>query len=114
MHNRKKPVVPPSEAEVNAMREKTAMYKSLVQVVLTKKMQKDMSLETLSLVGKLLKLNPDFYSLWNMRREILFFHYPDLVTASPSNKFDLPDIRDVELQVSADGIRKNPKSCMLA
>eukprot|EP01040_Poterioochromonas_malhamensis_P021419 gene21419-25837_t len=110
MHNRKKPDAPPSEAETKALKEKTFMYKSLVDVVLQKKHVKDKSVETLTLVGKLLKLNPDFYSLWNMRREILLESFPSLATASPEAKLDLPDVRDVELQISADGIRRNPKS----
>lgn len=110
MHNRKKPDAPPSESEVKALAEKTFMYKSLVDVVLQRKQAKDKSPETLILVGKLLKLNPDFYSLWNMRREILLEIYPEIATANPDNKLDNPSIRDVELQISADGIRRNPKS----
>lgn len=114
MHNRKKPDAPPSEAEVNALREKTIKYKTLVDMILNKRKQGNRSAETLVLVGKLIQINPDFYSLWNMRREILFSLYPVLVDASPERRFDNNAVRDAELSISADGIRRNPKACKIS
>jgi geranylgeranyl transferase type-2 subunit alpha len=113
MHNRKKPTAPPTDAEVSALKEKTSMYRTLVDMVLTKKREKDSSQETLVLVGKLLKLNPDFYSLWNMRKEILLIQYPQLNDASVQHKVELNEVRELELQISADGIRRNPKACKI-
>lgn len=111
MHNRKKPGAPPSEAEVNALKEKTTKYKALVDMILLKRINGDKSTETLVLVGKLVQINPDFYSLWNMRRDILFSLYPVLIEASPENRFGNTTVRDTELSISADGIRRNPKAC---
>ena len=111
MHNRKKPDAPPSESEVKALKEKSVMYKSLVHLIFTKRREKDYSNESMTILGKVLRLNPDFYSLWNYRREILLAQLSGLQDANPQQKIQNDDIRDIELQVSAEGIKRNPKSC---
>ena len=112
MHNRKKPEAPPTENEVKALKEKSSMYKSLVGLIFSKRKEKDYSPETMLITGKVLRLNPDFYSLWNFRREILISQIPELETVIANNvKIKNDEIRDIELQVSAEGITRNPKSC---
>jgi geranylgeranyl transferase type-2 subunit alpha len=111
MHNRKKPDHEPTELEKKVLRDKANIYSSLVSVIWEKRRLADHSLDTLTVLNKVLTSNPDFYSLWNFRREILFTLYPDLKTLSDGEKVDLPEAREVELNVTAMAIRKNPKSC---
>lgn len=114
MHNRKKLDRPPSDAEVAALQKKSQTYASLVGIIFERRKQSDRSADTLGLIGKMLRNNPDFYSLWNYRREILQDMHPALVECTRSSTFngeaaDL--IRDEEMGLSAEGIAKNPKSC---
>jgi hypothetical protein len=112
MHNRKKLDRPLSENELKAIRDKCTTYQNLVDLIFAKRKAQDLTVETLDLVGKMLMLNPDFYSLWNFRREILFHQYPDLpVLVAKAERCQNADLRDKELKISAEGIRKNPKSC---
>lgn len=114
MHNRKKLDRPPSDAEIAALQKKKQTYGSLVSIIFARRKQEDNSQDTLDLIGKMLCNNPDFYSLWNMRREILFKMNPTLQEANTENKYcgdNANAIRDQEMNLSADGIRKNPKSC---
>jgi geranylgeranyl transferase type-2 subunit alpha len=115
MHNRKKLDRPPTDAEVAALEKKTQTYASLVSIIFQRRAAKDMTAETLSLVGKLIKNNPDFYSLWNFRREILLHMNTGLQECTNQQKYNASnanDLRDDELNLSAEGILRNPKSCM--
>src|SRR5690349_1527593 len=76
MHNRKKSTQPPSEAEVAALKKKAFTYQSLINIIFERRQQNDKSPETFELIGKLLKMNPDFYTLWNYRKEILIHNIP--------------------------------------
>lgn len=114
MHNRKKLERPPTEAETAALQKKTQTYASLVSIIFERRSQGDKSADTLNLVGKMIRNNPDFYTLFNFRREILYDMYPQLVESGPGNKYNgnnADQIRDEELTLSADGIVRNPKSC---
>lgn len=114
MHNRKKSTIPSGENELKAIKEKCTMYKSLVDILIQRKNSFDYTFDSLALTGKMLKLNPDFYSLWNYRRNILQSLHPQLSQINGSSqKLDNEEIKQLELAVTADGIRKNPKSCML-
>lgn len=62
----------------------------------------------------MLRNNPDFYTLFNFRREILQDMYPQLIESGYEKKYrgdNADQIRDEELTLSADGIVRNPKSC---
>lgn len=111
MHNRRKPDFPPTEAEKLALREKGDMYKSLVDLIFQKKKHNDHTKETLIIIGRVLKLNPDIYSLWNYRREILIDLYPNLILIK-EEKYDNQELASEELKLTAEAIRKNPKSCI--
>lgn len=116
MHGRKKVAGGPSEAELSALDQKAATYSSLVSILFGKRKSGDHSPDVLDLLSKMLKSNPDFYSLWNYRREVLLSQYSDLgLKESAANGDKIPSsigsaIRDKELELTADGIRKNPKS----
>jgi geranylgeranyl transferase type-2 subunit alpha len=113
MHNRKKPERQPTEAEQQALKDKAHVYKSLVSILWEKRKQHDHSLETLAVLSKLLTSNPDFYSLWNFRREVLVTLYPGLQAFLSDGKIKNSEARDVELNITAMAIRRNPKSCKL-
>ena len=104
MHNRKKLSTSPTEAETSASRAKYAAYQQLVTVLLEAKQKKDYSTETFALTSKILKLNPDFYTFWNYRREIILSN----LKSPDANR---NEIRDEELDLSCEGIKKNPKAC---
>jgi hypothetical protein len=114
MHNRKKLDRPPTEAEISALQKKTQTYASLVSILFDRRKNGDKSAETLTLVGKMLGNNPDFYTLYNFRREILYNMYPQLEECGEGKKYsggNANEIRDAEMKLSADGIMRNPKSC---
>jgi len=152
MHNRKKQVKPLTDNEIANLNKKCMMYESLVNILFErrdhhKKEQEEYTMETLALTKKMLSNNPDFYTLWNFRREILYELYPSLrsssslsssLLAASTNELDelnlattttsamlsslststsielIHDrnkIRDEELELSTEGIKRNPKSC---
>jgi geranylgeranyl transferase type-2 subunit alpha len=61
--------------------------------------------EILSLSAKLIDLNPDFYSLWNFRREILI----QQKTTQQLQEETMKSAMETELAVSTRGLNKNPK-----
>lgn len=73
-----------------------------------------MSAESLDLTAKMLKTNPDIYSLWNYRREILKELHNAIglsdTTSSPIPATSGSSILAPELHLSAECIKKNPKS----
>jgi hypothetical protein len=70
MHNRKKLDRAPTVEEIAAVQKKTRTYASLVSNVLERRRTQDNSAETLALIEKMLSSSPDFYTLYNFRREI--------------------------------------------
>eukprot|EP01038_Epipyxis_sp_PR26KG_P010803 gene10803-14502_t len=111
MHGRKKIDRVPTEQEIAALTKKRDTYGQLVKIIFERKLNNDYTLETLELTGKLLKINPDFYTLWNYRREILLTVFPNVLKERNSESSDeINDIKSRELQLSAEGIQKNPKS----
>jgi hypothetical protein len=151
MHNRKKQVKPLTDNEIATLNKKCMMYESLLNILFErrdhhKKEQEEYTVETLALTKKMLSNNPDFYTLWNFRREILYELYPSLRSSSSSSSsllaastneldaltlatatasaslslststsieliHDRSKIRDEELELSTEGIKRNPKSC---
>ena len=113
MHGRKKLDKPPSESELTNLQRKTDLYSQTVTSVLTRKKLNDFSSESFELTAKVLKSNPDFYSIWNFRKEILISMLPELSTSVEDRhqRLSNDEIRDLELKMSEDCIRKNPKSC---
>lgn len=113
MHGRKKPTQPSSEAELTAIQRKAVQISALYGDLIMKKNDKNVTTESLELTAKILRTNPDFYSAWNYRREILMAVTTSLSLTPRLNgdKLSIPDLTETELQLSEDCIKKNPKSC---
>lgn len=116
MHGRKKSLVPPSQTEIDAIKRKMGIFTSLVDVIFERKATNNFSEETLGLTSKLLASFPDFYSMWNFRREILISLHNKSIGMSNNPTELIPkslgqSLRDEELALSSECIKKNPKSC---
>jgi geranylgeranyl transferase type-2 subunit alpha len=71
MHGRKKTGVTPSKEFLDAQQAKIESYEKIVELITQYRTAKVYDKDALFLVGKVLRSNPDYYSLWNYRREIL-------------------------------------------
>jgi len=80
---------------------KIGKYVALKDAVLAKRSTQALDEEAYQLSAKLLEINPDFYSLWNYRRDILnhFFETKPKEQLAP-----------VELKLTEAALMKNPKS----
>jgi len=105
MHGRKKTARAPSEEEVELQRSKAETYSKLSAAVLTMRRESGSGTidrqSALDLTGKMIAMNPDFYSLWNIRREIL--------CPSADSRMETLNAKQ-ELLLSFEAILKNPKS----
>ena len=113
MHGRKKTSTVASDAEVAAIQRKAESLSETVQKFFELKKKGDKTDTTLEFTSKLLRINPDFYSVWNYRKEILIFNNASLsVTAEHKSQLIVDnDLREKELKLSEDCIKKSPKSC---
>jgi len=119
MHGRVRVSEAPS-AEVQAAQEKKARtYTELSRVLLQRRREGDLGSETKELIGKMLRSNPDFYTLWNYRREVLQSQCAAaglplaeaLAQRGASKVEGAGDLLvQAELSLTADCIKKNPKS----
>jgi geranylgeranyl transferase type-2 subunit alpha len=113
MHGRKKTLTVASDAELAAIQRKADSLSATVQTFFDFKKKGDKTDVALEFTAKLLKINPDFYSVWNYRKEILVFNKAALL-APAEDKSQLivdNDLREKELKLSEDCITKSPKSC---
>lgn len=107
----------------DGLRRKAAMFSQLCSVIDKSRTSGDKSEKSLQLTSKMLKMNPDCYSWWNYRREILIDLYEGegegslglLREAAKSEEAKVPasrgaQVRDKELQLTVETIMKNPKS----
>eukprot|EP01041_Mallomonas_annulata_P026344 gene26344-47629_t len=62
MHGRKKSLIPPSEAEIEAQEKKKNGYISLTKAIFDKREEYGEAESTMILSSKLLKQNPDVYT----------------------------------------------------
>ena len=111
MHGRKKSSESRSEAELTALKLKAESLAKTTEDVLTMKKEKLYTLGSLEVTGKILRSNPDFYSVWNYRKEILMSLSIDLSSSSGEHYHKDDTLRDQELKLSEDCIKRNPKSC---
>jgi hypothetical protein len=93
MHNRKKPDRARTAEEISAVQKKTWTYASLVSSLLERRRKRGNSAETLALIEKMLNNNPDFYTLYNFRREVLYDTYPQLTVCEEGNKYSAEDAK---------------------
>jgi hypothetical protein len=102
------------------MRRKAAMFSDLSAIIDKSHRNGEKSVDSLQLTSKMLVMNPDCYSWWNYRREILLHLYGNeadlgLALEAPASEQDkIPfnkgaDVRDQELKLTVDAIMKNPK-----
>ena len=113
MHGRKKTSTVASDAEVAAIQRKAESLLETVQKFFELKKKGDKTDTTLEFTSKLLRINPDFYSVWNYRKEIIIFNNASLLVPA-EHKSQLivdNDLREKELKLSEDCIKKSPKSC---
>ena len=76
------------EAKEKEREKKMKLYTSATARVFDKKQNKEYDQEALDLTGQLLSSNPDFYSLWNFRREILQFYKTSKTSEELQTTFD--------------------------
>ena len=60
-----------TEAHQRERAAKAAKYGKVVAAIRQRRAQKLHDVESLGLTSKILELNPEFYTLWNFRKEIL-------------------------------------------
>ena len=70
MHGRVKKGVQPTAEEAATKRAQVAKYITAKDLFLHRRQQHLVDDKTKDLTAKLIELNPDFYSLWNLRKEI--------------------------------------------
>ncbi|KAL1606823.1 Rab geranylgeranyltransferase [Paraconiothyrium brasiliense] len=82
-------------------------YKELVDLVSTKITERQYTLEVLGLLTKLLKQNPEYYTVWNHRRRVL----NALFRSGPAaeSKHDVYDLLQNDLQLTFALLRQYPK-----
>lgn len=115
MHGRVRKEKPPTESEIENDRKKSAMYNKLINIVFACRAKKEHNATILDLTSKVLKSNPDVYSIWNFRREILLELHSDslgITKGVPKVKISQDISKDVvaeELSLSTEAIKKNSK-----
>jgi geranylgeranyl transferase type-2 subunit alpha len=102
MHGRKKGSV------VATPQEKIDKYNKLKVVVLAKYKARVFTATTQKLTETLIKLNPDFYTLWNYEREILEHQLAQGEAAG--ERVDLARLSVAQLELCNAGLQRNPKS----
>ncbi|XP_063376371.1 geranylgeranyl transferase type-2 subunit alpha [Cydia fagiglandana] len=84
--------------------EKLKVFKHAMQKIQFKRKQNELDKELLDLTGKVLTSNPDVYTLWNIRREII------IQFRQNGECEDLSKQYDDELQLTEYCLKINPKS----
>ncbi|KAK8811706.1 hypothetical protein WA538_000492, partial [Blastocystis sp. DL] len=107
MHGRLRRLTEKSEEEIKQEMVKAIKLRMAGETVLAKIHAKDYSLEAFKVTGVVAKLNPDFYSIWNYRKDYLVsqIENPDL---SEESKLQL---LQSEVQLTEDIIREKDPKC---
>ncbi|WWC62865.1 uncharacterized protein I303_105463 [Kwoniella dejecticola CBS 10117] len=82
VHGIKRSRITPQAAEAKKLKEQSKIeaYLALEADVLGRKRSKDHTTDSLGQTTKLLDLNPEFYTIWNFRRNILLTLFPTLIS----------------------------------
>ncbi|KAI8394326.1 uncharacterized protein BYT42DRAFT_554221 [Radiomyces spectabilis] len=111
VHGRKR--VKDPEESIKARREKEASkiteYRDLVQQCHEKMNAKEYTQETLAVITQILRSNPDYYTIWNMRRIVLLEGILPLQESEDQRRKIFLNELDLFMQL----IRINPKSYWL-
>lgn len=105
MHGRVK-VKTTAEQEEEKRKErekKLKIYKAATQKVIQKRQNQELDDELLHITGQILQSNPDYTTMWNIRREVFMTHF------SKSLKKTVEDGVG-ELLLTETALQKNPKS----
>ncbi|KAG6909844.1 hypothetical protein DXG01_015117 [Tephrocybe rancida] len=106
MHNVKRVRQSAQALEAKRLREKAKLddYLVLTEDVLSRKKNEDWSQDALQLTSRLLQVNPDFYTIWNYRRNILLNGiFP---TSSPE---DINAVIMGDLSTTMTALKAHPK-----
>lgn len=108
MHGRKKDAAPKSEEEKSIAVQKIEKYRALEQLVMKQRRERIISPESLGTNAKLLSVNPDHYSLWNYRREML--QSPEFLSTIEGDEEAKEKVWKGELALTVQALQRNPKS----
>ncbi|OBZ75732.1 Geranylgeranyl transferase type-2 subunit alpha [Grifola frondosa] len=106
MHNVKRVRYSREALEAKKKREQAKLneYLALTEEVLTKKKSKEWSKDAFALTTRLLHINPEFYTVWNYRRNILLHGIFPYSTAEEINEFLTDD-----LSLTTSFLKQHPK-----
>ncbi|CAH2104600.1 unnamed protein product [Euphydryas editha] len=85
--------------------EKLKHFKYAMQKIFTKRKNGDQDKEQLDLTEKVLSSNPDIYTLWNIRREVLIY-----IRKNIDSEENISKLYDSELNLTEYCLKINPKS----
>ncbi|KAI8593058.1 hypothetical protein BDZ88DRAFT_405365 [Geranomyces variabilis] len=105
-HHQKKVKTSDEEREAQRQRsiKKLAEYKGLCSLVSSKRKAKEYDDDAFNLTTKLLSLNPEFYTMWNFRRQIILHRRTEMTTEA------YQALCLSELQLADAALKINPKS----
>ena len=117
MHNVKRR--PKGEAEppavVKRRQAKVQAYSKLSRLILQLRKAGDYGSKALKLTAKMAMVNPDFYSLWNYRREIIMHKLSNVDQQDAGAKQELlENMCREELVLTADALQKRNPKCYYA
>lgn len=106
MHGRVKTRTTAEQQEIKRKKrgKKVKLYRAGMEKVFMKRKNDELDEELLEVIGQLLTANPDIYTLWNIRREILL-HFKELRCKNQMQQF-----METELQLTERTLHVNPKS----
>ena len=132
MHGRVKSTAVASAEDASAKRAQLAKYAQAKALFLQRRLHRQLDDKSGELTAKLIELNPDFYSLWNLRKDIVLAYVAQqsvhlLAPLASFSRMGLPAHRQCaaamcrperkaalcaeELLLAEKGIRRNPKWC---
>ncbi|KIN94513.1 hypothetical protein M404DRAFT_382751 [Pisolithus tinctorius Marx 270] len=106
MHNVRRVRQSPAAIQANKERERSKIvdYLALTNDVISRKKNKDWSRDAFDVTQKLLEKNPEFYTIWNYRRNIMLNGiFPD------STSEQLNNILASELMLTTTALKDHPK-----
>ncbi|KAL1730257.1 hypothetical protein EV714DRAFT_250478 [Schizophyllum commune] len=106
MHGIKRVVYTPEALEAKKKREQARLqeYLALSEAVMSKKRAREISQEAFDLTTKMLENNPEFYSVWNYRRDIM-----TKGLFSQTTKEGINDLLSTDLALTTAALRAHPK-----
>jgi geranylgeranyl transferase type-2 subunit alpha len=100
----------PSPKELAKKAAKLAAYKKLAGVVISKMSKSDVSIKMLALTEKMAIANPDFYSVWGYRREIMRKAFTDIGCGKAPAGLSRESLLQSELVLTEKALSaRNPK-----